>query len=419
MYDYQLTTLPNGVRIASERMPGVRSAALGIWVTTGSREEKASESGAAHFIEHMLFKGTPTCSAGELAKRMDAIGGQINAFTTKELTCFHGRCLDTHLREALSILCDMFFDSAFSEADVESERGVILEEIGMYADDPSDLVSEKLSAAVFHGTPLGRPILGRKATLDKMTGAWLKEYKQSHYTADRIIITLAGSFTDEIVDEIRARFSVMTPGKAKKLKRVTAQNSIVVKKKATEQNHLLAAFPAITDRDPRKYQMQLLSSILGGGMSSRLFQQVREKNGLCYTVYSYGTSYEDVGLFSIYTALGRAQEPKAIACIRNVLTEFLQNGPTAEELDLVREQSKANVLMGLESTTARMSHLARCLLREGTFLTPDNIIDAYDAVTREQVLQLARETFDFDHVSFSAVGRVADTETYQKLLAGK
>ena len=172
----------------------------------------------------------------------------------------------------------------------------------------------------------------------------------------------------------------------------------MVKKKATEQNHLLAAFPAITDRDPRKYQMQLLSSILGGGMSSRLFQQVREKNGLCYTVYSYGTSYEDVGLFSIYTALGRAQEPKAIACIRNVLTEFLQNGPTAEELDLVREQSKANVLMGLESTTARMSHLARCLLREGTFLTPDNIIDAYDAVTREQVLQLARETFDFDHV---------------------
>ena len=193
----------------------------------------------------------------------------------------------------------------------------------------------------------------------------------------------------------------------------------MVKKKATEQNHLLAAFPAITDRDPRKYQMQLLSSILGGGMSSRLFQQVREKNGLCYTVYSYGTSYEDVGLFSIYTALGRAQEPKAIACIRNVLTEFLQNGPTAEELDLVREQSKANVLMGLESTTARMSHLARCLLREGTFLTPDNIIDAYDAVTREQVLQLARETFDFDHVSFSAVGRVADTETYQKAAGRK
>ena len=180
MYDYQLTTLPNGVRIASERMPGVRSAALGIWVTTGSREEKASESGAAHFIEHMLFKGTPDCSAEELARRMDAIGGQINAFTTKENTCFHARCLDTHLREALDILCDMFFHSAFAEADVETERGVILEEIGMYADDPADLVSEKLFAAVFHGSPLGRPILGRKATLNKMTGSWLKDYKERH-----------------------------------------------------------------------------------------------------------------------------------------------------------------------------------------------------------------------------------------------
>ena len=418
MYDYQLITLPNGVRIASERMPGVRSAALGIWVTTGSREEKASESGAAHFIEHMLFKGTPTCSAEQLARRMDAIGGQINAFTTKENTCFHARCLDTHLHEALSILCDMFFDSAFAESDVESERGVILEEIGMYADDPADLVSEKLFGAVFHGTPLGRPILGRKATLDKMTGAWLREYKQSHYTADRVVVTLAGSFDDAIIDEIKTRFSVMTPGKPKKLKPIAVQDSIVVKKKATEQNHLLVAFPSITDRDPRKYQMQLLSSILGGGMSSRLFQQVREKNGLCYSVYSFGTSHEEVGLFAVYTALSREQEPKAIACIRDVLTDFLQNGPTEEELTLVREQSKANVLMGLESTTARMSHLARCILREGKFLTPDDIIAAYDAVTKEQVLQLARETFDFNHVSFSAVGRVADAETYQTLLAG-
>jgi len=416
MYDYQLTTLPNGVRIATERMPGVRSAALGIWVATGSREEKACESGAAHFIEHMLFKGTPTCSAAGLARRMDAIGGQINAFTTKENTCFHARCLDTHLHEALDILCDMFFDSKFAQEDVETERGVILEEIGMYADDPADLVSEKLFSAVFHGTSLGRPILGKKATLDQMTGTWLKEYKEKHYTADRVVVTLAGSFDDSVLEEIKARFSAMSPGKPQRIKPVSVQDSFVVKKKATEQNHLLVAFPSITDRDERKYQMQLLSAILGGGMSSRLFQQVRERNGLCYSVYTFGTSHEEVGLFSVYTALNRDQEPKAIACIREVLQEFLQNGPTQEELDLVREQSKANVLMGLEATTARMSHLARCLLREGRFLTPDEIIAAYDAVTLEQVLQLARETFDFDHVSFSAVGRVADAETYRGLL---
>jgi predicted Zn-dependent peptidase len=366
----------------------------------------------------MLFKGTSTCTAAQLAQRMDAIGGQINAFTTKENTCFHARCLDTHLQEALDILCDMFFDSKFAEEDVQTERGVILEEIGMYADDPADLVSERLFSAVFHGTALGRPILGRKATLNQMTGAWLKQYQQEHYTADRVVVTLAGSFDDAILECIRDRFSAMHPGKARKLKPVSVQDSIVVKKKATEQNHLLVAFPSITDRDPRKYQMQLLSSILGGGMSSRLFQQVRERNGLCYSIYTFGTSHEEVGLLSIYTALNREQEPKAIACIRNVLDEFLAHGPTPEELDLVREQSKANVLMGLESTTARMSHLARCLLREGYFLTPDDIIAAYDAVTREEVLQLARETFDFDHVSFSAVGRTADAETYRALLSG-
>ena len=417
--DCRTTTLPNGVRFYTEHVPAVSSAALGIWVGTGSREEKASENGAAHFIEHMLFKGTSTHTAREMAQRMDAIGGQMNAFTTKECTCFYGRALNTHLREAADILCSMFFDAKFAEEDVQTERGVILEEIGMYADDPADLVMERMSAAIYKGSSLARPILGKKSTLEKMTGQWLKEYKQSHYTPDRVVVSLAGSFEDAFVEELMERFAAMEQGHLKPSKPAVYHPAMTLKRKATEQNHLLLTFPSISDTDPRRFPMQLLSSILGGGMSSRLFQQVREKNGLCYTVYSYGTSYEDVGLFSIYTALGRAQEPKAIACIRNVLTEFLQNGPTAEELDLVREQSKANVLMGLESTTARMSHLARCLLREGTFLTPDNIIDAYDAVTREQVLQLARETFDFDHVSFSAVGRVADTETYQKLLAGK
>ncbi len=416
MYDYQLITLPNGVRIATERMPGVRSAALGIWVTTGSRDESSRENGAAHFIEHMLFKGTDTCSAEQLAWRMDSIGGQVNAFTTKENTCFHARCLDTHLPEALDILCDMFFHSKFDEEDVQTERGVILEEIGMYADDPSDLVSERLFGAVFKGSALGRPILGRKASLEKMTGAWLKEYKQNHYTADRVVVTLAGSFTEDVVRSIEERFSAMEPGTAKKLKPVAMKDAFVVKRKATEQNHLMLSFPSITDRDPRKYQMQLLSSILGGGMSSRLFQQVREKNGLCYSVYTFGTSHEEVGLLSIYTALNRDQEPKALDCIRHLLEDFLDHGPTQEELQLVREQSKANVLMGLESTTARMSHLARCLLREGRFLTPDDIIASYDAVTREEVLTLARETFDFDHLSFSAVGRVSDEETYRQLL---
>ena len=178
--DCRTTTLPNGVRFYTEHVPAVSSAALGIWVGTGSREEKASENGAAHFIEHMLFKGTSTHTAREMAQRMDAIGGQMNAFTTKECTCFYGRALNTHLGEAADILCSMFFDAKFAEEDVQTERGVILEEIGMYADDPADLVMERMSAAIYKGSSLARPILGKKSTLEKMTGQWLKEYKQSH-----------------------------------------------------------------------------------------------------------------------------------------------------------------------------------------------------------------------------------------------
>lgn len=190
-------------------------AALGIWVGTGSREEKASENGAAHFIEHMLFKGTSTHTAREMAQRMDAIGGQMNAFTTKECTCFYGRALNTHLREAADILCSMFFDAKFAEEDVQTERGVILEEIGMYADDPADLVMERMSAAIYKGSSLARPILGKKSTLEKMTGQWLKEYKQSHYTPDRVVVSLAGSFEDTFVEELMERFAAMEPGHLK------------------------------------------------------------------------------------------------------------------------------------------------------------------------------------------------------------
>ena len=185
---YEKITLPNGVRILTEQVPGVRSACLGIWVGTGSRHEKPGEGGAAHFIEHMLFKGTATRTAAQLAEEMDAIGGQVNAFTTKECTCFHARVLDTHLPRVADILCDMFFHSKFDDSDVETERGVILEEIGMYEDNPEDLCAERLAGVVFQGSPLARPILGKKATLEQMDGTWLRQYKDSHYGPESIVV---------------------------------------------------------------------------------------------------------------------------------------------------------------------------------------------------------------------------------------
>ena len=414
--DCRTTTLPNGVRFYTEHVPAVSSAALGIWVGTGSREEKASENGAAHFIEHMLFKGTSTHTAREMAQRMDAIGGQMNAFTTKECTCFYGRALNTHLGEAADILCSMFFDAKFAEEDVQTERGVILEEIGMYADDPADLVMERMSAAIYKGSSLARPILGKKSTLEKMTGQWLKEYKQSHYTPDRVVVSLAGSFEDAFVEELMERFAAMEQGHLKPSKPAVYHPAMTLKRKATEQNHLLLTFPSISDTDPRRFPMQLLSSILGGGMSSRLFQEVRERQGLCYNVYTYGSGYQETGTFSIDAALNKETEMQALSAIRQVVEQFTQDGVTEQELNRVRELAKANVLMGLESTTARMNSMARAALRGEKVRTEEEIIAAYDAVTAEEIRTLAQETFQWTQCAFSAVGKVDTEEHYHQII---
>ena len=414
--NYERLTLPNGVRILTEQVPGVRSASLGIWVGTGSRHEKAGENGAAHFIEHMLFKGTANRTAAQLAEEMDAVGGQINAFTTKECTCFYARVLDTHLPRAADILCDMFFHSRFDDADVDTERGVILEEIGMYEDNPEDLCAERLAGTVFRGTPLARPILGRKATLEKMDGAWLRDYQRTHYGPERIVVALAGSFTQAHVEDLAQRFGQLEPVAHPAGRPAFYTPGVVVKKKAIEQNHLTLAFPGLPFADKRRFALQLLSSILGGGMSSRLFQQVREKKGLCYSIYTYGTCHYDTGYFGIYTALGRETEGQALDTILTAIRDFTEGGVTQEELDRAREQSKANVLMGLESTQSHMSSLGRGEILQGEVLDEDQIIAAYDAVTREDVRALARELFRFENASLSAVGRVGAQAEYQALL---
>ena len=414
---YVIETLPNGVRLVTEPMDYVRSASMGIWVATGSRAEQAGESGAAHFIEHMLFKGTYENTAAQLAARMDAIGGQFNAFTTKECTCFHVHALGSHLMEGLDILTGMFFRSKFDQRDVETERGVVLEEIGMYQDDPADVVSERLAAAVFKGTPLARPILGRRASLENMTGDWLRAYKESHYLPDKVVVSLAGSYPQEVVDAIRERFSAMAPGQSPKLRPGRYTPAVTLKRRSTEQNQLMIAFPGVTSTDPRRYTLQVMSTVLGGGMSSRLLQQVRERQGLCYNVYSYGSSYADVGVYCIATAQSRDTESRAIASIRQVVDELAADGITAEELRRARELAKASVLMGMESTFAHMNMLARAVLNHEAILSPDDIIAAYDSVTLEQVQTMAASLFRWENASLSAVGRVMEREAYQELIA--
>ena len=413
---HQTITLPNGVRILTDKIPGVRTAALGIFVGTGSRHEKAGESGAAHFIEHMTFKGTARRTAQQLAMEMDELGGQVNAYTTKESTCFYLRCLDRHLARGMDLLCDMFFSSRFAQEDLVTERGVILEEIDMYEDTPEDLCSERLAAAVYRGSALARPILGRRGTLEKMDGPWLQDYRERHYCSHAIVVALTGSFSRDAVRALRDRFSALPERPAPAAGPAAYTPAFTVRRKAIEQNHLTLAFPAPDWDSPRRYELMLLTNLLGGGMSSRLFQEVREKRGLCYSGYAYYARHADIGLLGIYAALSRESEAQALATILEVVDRLADHGPTQEELDRTREQSKASLLMGLESVQARMGHLGRSLLLLGRVPTPEQLLQAYDAVTAEGVRDLAQTLFRRSGLSLSAVGRVAPAEEYRALV---
>ena len=413
---YQEIKLPNGARLLTEEVPGARTAALGFFVGVGSRHERPGDNGAAHFIEHMLFKGTGLRTAAQLARDMDAIGGQVNAYTTKEHTAFYARCLDSHLDRALDILSDMLFHSRFDQSDVEMERGVILEEIGMYEDTPEDLVSERLNAAVFKGTPLARPILGTRATLSAMTGESLALWHREHYRPGSMVAALTGHFTSAQVDRLVNCLSALEPGPAPDQPAAAYRPAVTAKRKAIEQNHLILAFPALTYLDERRPQMLLLNTLLGGGCSSRLFQEVREKRGLCYTVYSYVSDHADTGLLGIYTAVNKEQEGQALDTVRAVAADLAEHGPTQEELERVREQSKANLLMGTESIQSRMSHLGTSTLLYGRVREVDELVERYNAVTREELRDLASSLFRMEEASLSAVGRVDSAQNYARWL---
>jgi len=413
---YEKITLKNGVRIVFERIPHVRSVSVGLWVGCGSRLEQEAESGASHFIEHMLFKGTATRSAAELAALMDGIGGQMNAFTTKECTCYYGRVLDVHFKAALDILFDMFFHSSFDDGDIQSEQGIIYEEIDMYEDSPDDLVTERLLTEVYRGSALSRPILGSRETLARMDGAFLRDFKTRHYVPGRIVVAVSGSFSDADIDYMKGALASLPAAECPAPAPADYTPAFTQKRKPIEQNHLCLAFPGLPMGSGDRYAMQLLSTILGGGMSSRLFQTVRERHGLCYSVYSFGTAYQDTGLLGIYAALNADTEAKALSLILEVLRTALADGVSQDELHRAREQVKSNVLMSLESTNARMNRIGKNTLFLDMVPSVEEVVAAYDAVSRDDILALARRHLDLTRLSFSAVGQVADTAHYRTLL---
>ena len=307
-------------------------------------------------------------------------------------------------------------DSRFDEGDAALERGVILEEIGMYEDAPEDLCAERLAMAVYKGRPLGRPILGKASTLEQMTGESLRRWQREHYVPGAIVAALAGSFEERHVDALTRRLSALPEAPLPKVREAVYLPAVTVRKKAIEQNHLILAFPALSYLDEERYALLLLNSILGGGCSSRLFQELREKRGLCYTVYSYVSDHADTGLLGIYTALNQEQEQGALEAVRAIVGELADHGPTQEELSRARDQAQANILMGMESVQARMSHLGTSALLYGKVRESEEILAAYDQVTQEDLRRLAERIFPFVGVSLSAVGRVRPAAEYRAWL---
>ncbi|GAA3406554.1 pitrilysin family protein [Paenibacillus hodogayensis] len=387
-------TLSNGLRIVAEPIPTYRSVSFGIWIKTGSRHETAANSGISHFIEHMLFKGTDRYSAKDIAEIFDGIGGNVNAFTAKEYTCYYAKVLDTHLPLAVDVLSDMFFNSKFDQAELDKERNVILEEISMYDDTPDDLVHDLIARASYQDHALAYSILGTEQNLRAMQPDTLRQYMNDHYSIPNTVISLAGNIDESVIDLMERHFGAFrNKGTASSLIAPEFTGESLFHAKKTEQNHICLSLPGCSMQDPMLYPMILLNNLIGGGMSSYLFQEIREKRGLAYSVYSYHTAHIDSGAFTIYMGTAPKQTDEVLKVTMDVLQGVAQNGLSEEELRKGKEQLKGSFILSLESTSSRMNRLGKNELMLGRHHTLDEILNMIDSVSREEIRQLVDRLF--------------------------
>lgn len=408
----EIVTLENGVRLVLEHMPSIRSVCLGIWIKNGSRHESSGLGGISHFIEHMLFKGTTNRTAKKIADDMDAIGGQINAFTSKEYTCYYTRTLDEHFAQGLDILSDMFFNSVFDDGEIEKEKNVILEEINMYEDTPEEVASDIMQYNVWEGYSLGKPILGTKEEVTSFSSSTFKNYFNERYTPNNIVVSVAGSFTkDNVTNLVKSYFqSYNLSGELNKPSYTSYKKTVAIKEKDIEQLHINIGFPSIKISDDNIYAMGALNTILGGGMSSRLFQTIREKNGLAYSVYSYNTSYEDLGLFCVYASLIKENATKVINYVFKEIKALKTNEITKNQLLRTKEQLKSNYILSLESSSTRMSNIGRSLIMLDRVLTPDQIINKIENISLDSIYEVSDQVLNKQNASLSVVGPVSDMD---------
>ncbi|PLR77684.1 peptidase M16 [Bacillus sp. V3-13] len=391
-------TCKNGVRVVLENIPTVRSVAIGVWIGTGSRNEVPEINGVSHFLEHMFFKGTKTRTAREIAESFDSIGGQVNAFTSKEYTCYYAKVLDTHSQFALEVLADMFFNSTFVEDELDKEKNVVFEEIKMYEDTPDDIVHDLLSKAIFEKHSLGYPILGTEETLQSFTGNTLREYMHNTYTPENVVVSIAGNISDSFIKEVEKYFGSYEGGKQPGAEETPVfHTNQVTRKKETEQAHLCVGFEGLKVGHDDMYSLIVLNNILGGSMSSRLFQEVREQRGLAYSVFSYHSAYQDSGIVTIYAGTGAKQLDVLFATIQETLNKLKAEGITDKELNNSKEQLKGSLMLSLESTNSRMSRNGKNELLLGRHRSLDEIVEQIDQVTKHGVNEMAKKIFKDDY----------------------
>lgn len=403
------TTLSNGVRLVYEPIGYVRSVALGVWVDTGSVRESAAEAGASHLIEHMVFKGTQTRSAEQIAIEMDAVGGNLNAFTGKECTCFYAKVLDEHLALAADVLSDIVFRSVFDPAELVKEQGVVVEEILMNEDTPEDLSSEESSMSFFEGDSLESPILGTRESVRAFTRETLLAYKAKHYLPENIVVACAGHFDEqELADTITRYFSASEQGGAAAPVPEAFPGGRRTRfiEKDIEQVHICITLPGFARDTEGQYPLAVLSNIVGGSMSSRLFQTIREKLGLAYSVYSYPTAYSGAGTLTFYAGTGEKQAADVLGRMLDELENVRKNGVTKEELERCREQLKGSYLLGMESVSSRMNAIGKTLLLQKRLYDEAETIRRIERVTMEDIEKILSACLDPQNACTALVGRV-------------
>ncbi len=388
-------TCKNGVRIVLENIPTVRSVAIGVWIGTGSRNETSEMNGVSHFLEHMFFKGTKTRTAREIAESFDSIGGQVNAFTSKEYTCYYAKVLDEHSDYALEVLSDMFFNSMFDEDELKKEKNVVFEEIKMYEDAPDDIVHDLLSKASYKDHSLGFPILGTVETLNSFDGETLRKYMRETYIPENVVISVAGNIEDSFIQKVERFFGEYTSNATiPDTTEPIFYSDKLARNKDTEQAHLCLGYKGLPVGHADIYSLIVLNNVLGGSMSSRLFQEVREQRGLAYSVYSYHSSYKDSGMLTIYGGTGSDQLNLLYETIQQTLSTLMEKGITSKELKNSKEQIKGSLMLSLESTNSRMSRNGKNELLLKKHRTLDDIILNVEEVTEQSVNQLSHNIFD-------------------------